>query len=990
MSDYEDALANPTGVTELRHDFKTDGPLDGRIATLTDVVELQLRNIPPDLVLPEELLGLGVRHLGMAGLDDKLVVPELVARMPVERLDVWNLDAADLPPMPTLTALEIVVREPRREVAVLAERFGRLTHLEVWGSHLEHGELPDDIERFDQLETLYLVSCGVSDLPAALAKLTRLRTLGIRGCPVNAFPRVLFDMPRLEVLELKAELPGLPPEVGSMSGLRTLDLAFSFNKGAMVSSFDDTSKLKPLPRALGSLVDLERLNIACCGVTDIDVLRPLAKLRALDVSWAGIDTVEPLAGLTALEELTLDHCDRVEDLSPLAALTNLRKLSLDSTEPASLDVVRSLPALRELHIEGIETKLDAIYQLSDDVELHASEDILERYRDRAKLRGLPTLAELEPQLASRDVDDLETVLDQLVVVAEASSTPRRNALAALGIPIQRDEEEGGGDDDDDDLDDDGDDEDEDDDDDDDDEDDAEDDEDGVVHAGPHLPALDLALDRHLATLSPDVLARLFGALFRRTEDDFHATIRIANELVSRSDAPEVDAAQQMLVDAFAKANEHHDAGHREHGHGVHDTLIDRVFPLLRGPALAKLLAWASDDHLDDEHGDGLIALFVPALERADPVARAALIARLGRYLESALRYRPEVGDRVWSLLAPVAQDEVGIELAALQARLADKLAAARVIEDLGKQLRTDATAPKALSEAAALPDDQLEELQGALWSANRIVELPRPARRQLFQLWERRKRDDGIGGAIATAARTASIDELRDDVSVLSADRDRRGQLLREAVLVALRAEDYPAIGIDTLRELATELDGLSRTTAASRELRALLFGGAASWEQATFERGVGVLEVLERYEPAGPGEKRAGSDSDLASMVANLAECGEFDLLGNLARHLHKLSLGGKALERILAQLVAVAIVGGDPDAYDAIAPLLPATITWDILAYNLACKAARDGDRARTFEYTNRALELGKSPDQFLGDDDFEPFADDPEFVALLDGHR
>ena len=124
--------------------------------------------------------------------------------------------------------------------------------------------------------------------------------------------------------------------------------------------------------------------------------------------------------------------------------------------------------------------------------------------------------------------------------------------------------------------------------------------------------------------------------------------------------------------------------------------------------------------------------------------------------------------------------------------------------------------------------------------------------------------------------------------------------------------------------------------------------------------------------------------------MVANLAECEEYEPLQQLARSLHKLKLSGQALERVLAQLVAVCMVGSDPEGLQAILPLVPPQISWDILAFNLACKYARESDREPAFRFTKRALELGKSPDQFLSDTDFSEFAEDKDFVALLDAHR
>src|SRR5690242_8002591 len=130
------------GTTELTVNLAKE-TLDARIGKLVALEELQLRDVPPDCMLPEELLALPkLKHLGMAGKDDKLVIPALVARMPIERLDVWDCSAHDLPPLPALRHLEIVVKDPKTEVEVLAERFPDLVHLEVWGSHLKQGELP--------------------------------------------------------------------------------------------------------------------------------------------------------------------------------------------------------------------------------------------------------------------------------------------------------------------------------------------------------------------------------------------------------------------------------------------------------------------------------------------------------------------------------------------------------------------------------------------------------------------------------------------------------------------------------------------------------------------------------------------------------------------------------------------------------------------------------------------------------------------------------
>jgi Leucine-rich repeat (LRR) protein len=962
MGDLEAALADPAAVTTLHFNFD-DGTLDSRVAALVNLEQLQLREVPPHAELPQELLALPrLVHLGMTGKDDRLVVPSLVRQLPhLERLDVWDLHAAELPPLPRLRHLEIVVRDPKAEVAILAERFGHLEHLEIWGSHLPAGELPDDIERFSRLRTLRLVSCGVSTLPDAFARLSALRTFGIRGCPMRQFPEVLTRMPALATLELGVEVAGLPPSLAAMTGLRTLDLNSALNKGAMVSRWDDTSKLKPLPRVLGELVNLERLNLSCCGVVDAGPLAPLRALRALELAWSGISDLAPIAELAALEELSLASCDRIRDLAPLASLSRLRVLNLENTRPHSLDVLRQLPALRQLHIESIEARrIDAVFEC--ELELHADEEVLERYAARAAVRGLPALAELVVRLGDRERESVETACDQLAAWAIAASSRGKNALVALGLAAPASDHEADEADDDDD----------------------DDDDDRALGAGGYLPALDLALDRHLAQLSAGTLGRLFGALFQDVGDNFSAAARIARELVSRPPSAELDAAQLAVIDAFTQASEHHDAGHRAHAHTVHDLLLDEVFPLLEGPALARLLEWCSGDHLDAT-GDGMAVLFRPALERARGAELEVVIARLEAQLGHALDYQgAEAAEALLDSLADVTGD-ARLALAGIRSRLHDRLAIARRRDELEQRLRSADTAAAALAEVARVPDDELERLRGALWQAIRH-QLPPDARRALLWAWHRVGPDNGRDAALASAARTGDVTALRADLAVLSLDAATAARRLRGAVLHALCEDDYPEPALEALRTLATELDHRPRAVADSDEVQALLWGFAARYEQKPFARGLAALARLPRYEPTSAEVKHA----ELASMVAHLAECGEYELLGQLARQLHKLPVTGKALERILAQLIAVCMVGDDPEGLAAVMPLVPPTITWDILAYNLACKAARDGDRVAALAATRRALELGKSPDQFLEDSDFEALHHDPELLALLDAHR
>src|SRR5207248_8943177 len=93
---------------------------------------------------------------------------------------------------------------------------------------------------------------------------------------------------------------------------------------------------------------------------------------------------------------------------------------------------------------------------------------------------------------------------------------------------------------------------------------------------------------------------------------------------------------------------------RSHEGDVYDQLIDDVLPDLRAPALAKLLAWTTNDHLHSDTGDGMIDLFVPAFDRAaaDDASREVLLARLSKYITDCMDYSRggEIVDGTWQIL----------------------------------------------------------------------------------------------------------------------------------------------------------------------------------------------------------------------------------------------------------------------------------------------------------------------------------------------------
>jgi hypothetical protein len=100
-----------------------------------------------------------------------------------------------------------------------------------------------------------------------------------------------------------------------------------------------------------------------CRYRTLAPLASLVNLRTLEIASYPDATLDPLCGLTQLEELRIVHLPQVGDLSPLAALRRLRCLELATlpswdasgkvTEVCSLAPLTALPVLEEINLFGV-------------------------------------------------------------------------------------------------------------------------------------------------------------------------------------------------------------------------------------------------------------------------------------------------------------------------------------------------------------------------------------------------------------------------------------------------------------------------------------------------------------------------------------------------------------------------------------------------------------------------------------------------------------
>jgi hypothetical protein len=100
-----------------------------------------------------------------------------------------------------------------------------------------------------------------------------------------------------------------------------------------------------------------------CGYKTLAPLAAFVNLRSLEIATFPDLTLEPIAGLSRLESLSIIHMPQVADLGPLSGLKMLKRLSLRTlpswdtsgrvTEVRSLAPLIDLPCLTDLELFGV-------------------------------------------------------------------------------------------------------------------------------------------------------------------------------------------------------------------------------------------------------------------------------------------------------------------------------------------------------------------------------------------------------------------------------------------------------------------------------------------------------------------------------------------------------------------------------------------------------------------------------------------------------------
>lgn len=273
---------------------------------------------------------------------------------------------------------------------------------------------------FVKLERLWVRTAGPITSLDVLAGLPALRELHLDG----AFDDLtgLSGSPSLERLTVHAASFARSPPLRAMPALREVDLASCYH----LQSLDLVRELYGLTRL--------RLNLHNYQSGDLAPLAGLTALRSLTIEHgnAAVTTLAPLASLAALEEIELHSCGGITTLAPLRALPALRSVDVATCQQIKRLGLDGAPALRRVRVRwsGLRDVDDLAGLALDeaDVTTNSALESLAGLRATTTLRGL--------RMSTHGLRSFEGVegsagLD-VVIVRDAKSITTLRHLAGAG------------------------------------------------------------------------------------------------------------------------------------------------------------------------------------------------------------------------------------------------------------------------------------------------------------------------------------------------------------------------------------------------------------------------------------------------------------------------------------------------------------------------------------------------------------------------------
>lgn len=862
------------------------------------------------------------------------------------QLTLWsNFDLSGLVRLDHIESLDVVITEPLIDIKVISQFFPNLKKMQIWGKQNKQGIFPSEIGSFDKLQELSLMSCGLSSLPPEFANLKRLRQLEVKGNFFDEFPLQICDLTQLEELCFLAKLNKLPDEFSKLKKLRKLDFSNTFNGGTMnvVNKWSEKKVyLKPIPEVIGELIQLEELNLDCCGVVELRILKKLQNLKKFYCSYSGIEDCRDFSHLSQLKILSIPKGKGLKTLDGLQGL-NIEELHINSCyDLESLDIVLELKKLKKISIDNLEEVYDfePIYENPTIEVLSADESIEKQWQVRKKFKALPPIQQVISELSSTRFEVFYKSLENLSLYVERNYQRGKNPLAGY-FAVKTTQPE-----------------------------------------PTRLPYLEDGFLLFLNHFTTDQLLQLIKLTLKDVGDDnFQITIFALKELVHRGD----ENAELEFLKIFTAACKYYDPGHRYWETSVLDQIYDEILPSFGSKAIVQFLKSANTDVLNRNGGDGADSLFAIGFKKSrETNLTQNLLDLFFKYQDSSVEH---FGFDYFNTL----HKEIEVVLTDSSLNEFKNLVEQRnKIIELLKLLES-----KAMSDFIVLVH-QMEphnlnffknNYYKILDRAMSFPDLPNEIVKMLLQISIQLK--IGPPKLVEVILWAFSGQGPHDVFKYIDSFNQLQDEYVKQLVLniiYVLHKRAQPEQLIESYRHYLIGKFSTNRDELLNLELSQLFLLVTKNNDRAS----VSIEMVLNQIEKISSEVKQVINltNCDFAfnlKLMADGASEVDWKSIKKIAKSLFP-KMNPKSVEKVLHLAIVAAVKTKDREFLQWSEDLMPEEISQNLIPYNLACAFALWSEKSKMLKFVRQAIKMGKVPEQFLDDEDFSEYKTDKDFLRAL----
>nr|XP_023896871.1 disease resistance protein TAO1-like [Quercus suber] len=337
------------------------------------LVELRLPRSKIELLWGGMKIFQNLRYINMDGSSDLIISPNFNGVQNLEELVLArcsNLRKLH-PSIGKLKKLKLLDLKECQELTSLPDKFEMESLVTLNLTHcLKVKKIPEFVGNMELLQELLLEGTTIIELPSSclpntICSLTSLNNLDLFGC--SKFDKLQEDLGNIVSLKKlclsETAIKELPSSFEFLIGLTSLDLTYCKNFVLLSSticslkSLDEIilsrcSKFDKLPKDLGNIISLKKLNLSGTGIKElpssVKFLIGLTSLNLIDCKKFVLLS-STICSFKSLDEIILSECSKFDKLpKDLGNIVSLKTLCLSRT------AIKELPSSVEFLI-GLET-----------------------------------------------------------------------------------------------------------------------------------------------------------------------------------------------------------------------------------------------------------------------------------------------------------------------------------------------------------------------------------------------------------------------------------------------------------------------------------------------------------------------------------------------------------------------------------------------------------------------------------------------------------